>query len=510
MCGLLQKLGLQPEKKESDKEESNQTNILKTRKEVEDRLDKLIDISGTAMRVIDTDFNIVYQNKKMEEWTGVTDEEIKDGIKCYEQLSGAYCNTENCTLEQIMEHDAEEIEVEIEKTTREGDKINTKLTSGPINDENGELIAIAESFSDRTDIKDTVNQVKEVTEKLSNGNLAIDLDKTGLEGDHLEIVKSLNHVVKKIREDMIEIRNSAKEVNDASEEIAATAEEMNSASTEISESIQEISRGSAKQSEMTDELASKIEDSTANTEESSAQAEEIADEAEKVSKDVNDAKNQSTEISEMINTLRETLKETNQKAGKLEEHSEQIEGIVGTISEIAEQTNLLALNASIEAARAGEHGKGFAVVADEVKNLAEETQKETENIREVIQENLNYTSAVVKEIGEVDEKAQKVDKLSEGNLEKMKGIDDSIDSVSSAVKEISKAVGDLAEAMQEAAHEVDDVRGIAVDNVKETEQTAAAAEEQDTSVESLTSAAEQLSALASDLTSMVKEYKLNE
>jgi methyl-accepting chemotaxis protein len=65
----------------------------------------------------------------------------------------------------------------------------------------------------------------------------------------------------------------------------------------------------------------------------------------------------------------------------LAEHANRISVVIDLIQTIASQTNLLALNATIEAARADDAGKGFAVVASEVKNLANQTEKATEEIR---------------------------------------------------------------------------------------------------------------------------------
>lgn len=187
--------------------------------------------------------------------------------------------------------------------------------------------------------------------------------------------------------------------------------------------------------------------------------------------------NQSYEDINAINTMVQAFKVNTSK----------INEIIDLVKNIAGQTNLLSLNASIEAARAGEAGRGFGVVATEVKNLAESTQKSTEDIANYVAQlqtdidqlviTINRTSEQIKQgnsgvqqsvhdVGEVHTYIQTVGTQISKIAEQVTQQDSATNQFSLAIDQLSKqsnilnnhcaGVGEL---MFNISRTVDDVRG---------------------------------------------------
>lgn len=103
-------------------------------------------------------------------------------------------------------------------------------------------------------------------------------------------------------------------------------------------------------------------------------------------------------VSEIREAFTDSISKGNGAASELSvivKETKNVDKTVGNISNSIVQLNMLAISGSIEAARAGDFGKGFAVVSADIRNLAKDSESNTEKINDIV-ESMNSEIDTVK------------------------------------------------------------------------------------------------------------------
>ncbi|MEO1496847.1 MAG: methyl-accepting chemotaxis protein [Planctomycetota bacterium] len=214
-------------------------------------------------------------------------------------------------------------------------------------------------------------------------------------GDELgELATWFNRFVDRVQKILTEVSETSTTLAGASEELSTTAKS-------LADGASETGRQSATAADAAGSMEASMGSMAATSEQMSGNVRSVAAAAEQMTATINEIAKNAEQSAAVADQAAQLARVSNDKVGSLGEAADEIGKVIEVIQDIAEQTNLLALNATIEAARAGEAGKGFAVVASEVKELAKETGKATDVIRQRIEGIQGSTGDAVESIREI-------------------------------------------------------------------------------------------------------------
>ncbi|MCR9143631.1 MAG: methyl-accepting chemotaxis protein [bacterium] len=185
------------------------------------------------------------------------------------------------------------------------------------------------------------------------------------------------------------------EVQQSSVEMLSSVGDLTGTATSVARNVQSQAATLEEMSATMEELGANLGTSFDATREQAGQIDVLRQSmemlemlTESISDKVTGAADTTGRTAEVARSSKRSLDETSSAIHRIAETSQKMLGIITIINEIADRVNLLALNASIEAARAGEAGRGFSVVANEVSRLADRTTGSTQEINELIDQNV--------------------------------------------------------------------------------------------------------------------------
>ena len=305
-----------------------------------------------------------------------------------------------------------------------------------------------------------------------------------------------------------QVQSQTEQVAAAGEELTASAEQSAMASVQVANSITQIAGGIDQQSAAAGMIRKTADRVAGQAGELSLETGKIAEAARQTTTQAGSGRNSIAEAVQQMEMIQRDARMIERAVKELDADSAEIGNIVQLITSIAGQTNLLALNAAIEAARAGEAGRGFAVVAEEVRKLAEESERSSQQIGDLIQKSQAGMQAAVK-----------ASQSSTVNI--VKGMDSvqaadgifqtMVDAMSSLSAEIIRIAGAIQTMAQENASmqaSIQHIEGISQANAGESQTVSAATEEQSASMSEISAASQNLAKLAEALQIEVSRFKV--
>lgn len=290
-----------------------------------------------------------------------------------------------------------------------------------------------------------------ISDEISQGNLALSLNRTGSETGVFSAMTSM----------VDNLRNIVEEVLIATES--------------ISDATQQVANGNLDLSQRTEEQASSLEETASSMEEMTSTVKQNADSAITANELASSARIEAEKGGEVVNKAVAAMSDITESSSRIAE-------IISTIDGISFQTNLLALNAAVEAARAGDQGRGFAVVASEVRTLAQRSADSAGEIKKLIEDSVSKVKTGTELVNQSGE---------------------TLSSIVEGIRKVADIVAEINAASQEQSSGIDQVSKAITQMDDMTQQNAALVEES-------AAASRKMQEQASELNNLMSFFKLSD
>lgn len=317
----------------------------------------------------------------------------------------------------------------------------------------------------RKEVVNNLNNIGTQVQRLSKGELNLDLDIPCCTENMIEMRNALSSSVHELSKYIEAIDYGMTEFSNGNfacycpiqflgdfahlqSAIETFQEKMNRTLLELEIVSEQVDVGSHQVSDGAKNLADTSTEQASSVEELSATLEEISRQISASAEHSDNANKIGIQVGDVVKKSQDEMKLMVSAMDDIASASVDIQKIIKTIDDIAFQTNILALNAAVEAARAGSAGKGFAVVADEVRNLAQKSADAAQSTTELIENSLSQIQKGTELVASTNTAFHEVAKHSKDILLMVSKIAEASKEQEISIKQFSIGIDQIAGAVQ--------------------------------------------------------------
>lgn len=369
------------------------------------------------------------------------------------------------------------------------------------------IIAVLTCFGISIGIDKTIKEIIIGLKKAAKGDLTVSIHSRSRDEFHL-LIHEIQNTFLNMKSLITQVKELSGEVSSASVDVTKTSGMFFKSTEDITSAMLEIEQGISQQAKESEQCLTQMDQLSQRIALVSNNTKEIAEIADKTIHNTKDGAVVTEHLNQQTKTTIEITTNFINKIEKLAEKSSSIYSIVNAINEIAEQTNLLSLNASIEAARAGSYGKGFSVVANEIRNLAEQSQKSVNDIKQIISSIQDDTQNVVKITLEAEKALKLQDGAVKNTTESFHNISDSVENLMTYLNHITDNVGNMEAARVSTMEAIENISAVMEEIAASTNTVNQSSNLQLSSVETLNKSAGILNENAKHLVDAVSKFQI--